>query len=285
VLSASSDAAKWLIHNGDRVAALFQAVAPEAEVRLVLDSWFPPMLENEGRYSGAGGTSAFDGVYEPFSGTQLLPASVNPAATLGYGTDGVALVNAEVDAIARGVNLDDSCVAAHAADPVALPYCYDTLHILLNHVASPFFVVADQRDPVVSPNPHLAVDPTYRWSIQEYRRRDISQGEDLFALHDVASELATGADATGAAIGTWTPGLYLPRPDSPVHVYLGSDASFFGSAMKECNGAVGLGAHPLPEVLSDWVLGGTAYPAWERPGTGALNPHWVTAPHACNSPL
>ncbi|HSP77083.1 MAG TPA: hypothetical protein VLQ93_01040 [Myxococcaceae bacterium] len=270
LLAASSDASHWLIENADRLADLFHTIAPNAEVRIVVDGYFPPMLENEARYNANIGTNVFDGAWgNPLN--ELLPVGLSGTREYNETRYVMRATNGNSQSwLDRGVRIDADCVAQHG---VGAEICYDQLHVLLNHVQTPFFIVADQRDLVVRDTPLYAVDPTYRFTENEYRRRVVDQALDVLSLYPTA--------ACNPSSG-WNTALFLARPDSRKHTHFDTDAKF-GTTMSHCDGMATLATWTLSQALHSWLVFDTAFDAVERPGNGA-GVHWVTAGHLCGAP-
>lgn len=136
---------------------------------------------------------------------------------------------------ARSSRLDASCEAHHGAG--AGP-CYDKLHVLLHHLETPAFVVADQEDHTISGVPVAFADGRgYQWpSAGVYRRRVLDQ------TYDAREHWATAAREEGPG----TPGglVFLLRKSrrdgmawgAPNHVHLGDDAKMMWS-MTRCTAA------------------------------------------------
>jgi hypothetical protein len=124
LVTGSSAGGLGLMQQLDRVATMISSRG-DAEVRGVVDSWFPPGAElfGGGSYSG------------DFARAMEAPLFlVHSLAMDGmYGAEGEA-----------------SCSAAHPSAPWR---CLDAAHVLLNHTATPFFVFMDQDDRVVCPRP------------------------------------------------------------------------------------------------------------------------------------
>ncbi len=272
LLTAGSDATQWLIVNADWLRGLFESIVQGVVVRIAIDGYFAPMLQNEASYNDNPGTNVFTGPFNNPTGAQLpvgLDSSTTTYSDDTYQVGGIVRMDWE----ARGVALDSSCVGAH---PIARKSCYDHLHVLLNHLSTPFFIASDQRDNTLGRLPPLWADSAYEWLIAEYRKRVVDQGHDVANLFDSLSE--------ETATVTWSPGLFLPRPDSAKHVHFGDDAKSFGTRMRKCVGTTELETVSMAEALHRWFVDDTGIAAIEDPRIGA-GLHWVTEPRTCGSPF
>ena len=292
ILSASSDAAIWLVLVADLLRQELEALAPEADVRIVSDSYFDPMLENESRYNDPGFTNLFSSTFGN-PGAYILPAGVQVPtppflAQAGrgydestYDTGGAVRLNWDN----RGVELDASCVSIHGTGPDK-KYCYDYLHVLLNHVTTPFFIVTDQIDLAVKDIPMFPLDqttnvnsPSFAWKSSEFRQRALDQAKDIRDHHATSSEEFASQPA-------WNRGLYFIHPDVPQHTFLGSQSWFFANGkprMLYCNGAIQLASVAISQAVFEWAANDTGIAAIEDPGV-SMGFHWVTDDTTCGNP-
>ncbi|MFT5458087.1 MAG: hypothetical protein ACI9K2_004590 [Myxococcota bacterium] len=185
LVTGSSAGALGLALTVDRHAAVLQSGAPDADIRAVFDSYFPP----GGEVTGGG---AYTGEFSP-EGRAYIDAFAATSA-------GPAFWNSGSDA---------SCLAAHPHDSAV---CLEAQHVLMNHVHTPYFVYMDQHDPVVCPGPcaagvrdqvaalaRIAVDGPEREGSPEYPP-DTPPG--WFAPRcGVHTALATGADGGARFVG------------------------------------------------------------------------------------
>ncbi len=124
VLAGGSAGALGAIYHGDEVAERVRAVAPAADVRLALTAGL------------ASGVQASD---DPWGEAVPGPLLDGLLGLVGYAdraseSFGPRKWNAQGDA---------SCLFAHPSEPW---WCADSTHVLLNEVATPFFVAQDQHD-------------------------------------------------------------------------------------------------------------------------------------------
>jgi hypothetical protein len=291
VLVASSDASTWLTSAADRLAAeLTQIAGAKVDVRIVLDGGFPPALDNEGRYN-AKAPAGFNLFTSPYHVTKLCELPDNQDGVVNEACSDTNLKPGPLadgsmsfaDALqARGVVRDASCDAMHGSGDSAVP-CNDKLHVLLNHVATPFLVLADQEDPVVgSKAPTFAVDRSYRWaSPAPFRVRVLDQSQDIEKLW------ATTAREEGAG-GLGNAAVILPksrRPNQPWrsadHVHLGDDAKT-RALMTRCTSALApIATVSIASMIDTWSSSTQPSPSplfvsedasrWDK-----ASPFWVT---------
>lgn len=271
LLAGSSDGATWLVMNADRLAAQLAVLAPNAEVRIVIDGNFKPMLEGETRYNANPGNHIFDHVWDNPNG-RLLPSDGVGATSEDYGTGPYDTMAAGSWAD-RNVLLDAGCESRHGARAAI---CHDMQHVLLNHVETPFFVVADQRDPVTRDSSLYAIDPDYALPVPEYRRRVLDQGLAVLGLYP-------SGDSTDLIGLGWSTALFLPLENDEKHTHFEHDARM-ATEMWWCNGGAQVDAWTLTQALHSWLIYDTAFDAVEEPNTGAGD-HWVTGGSTvCGSP-
>ncbi len=288
ILAAGSDAVLWLVQVADLLRQELEALSANVEVRIVLDGYFDPMLENEARYNDPNFTDLFNSTFGNPNGYLLPPAGLLGLAGRNYDestydTGGAFRLNLDN----RGVRLDDSCLSLHGVGADKM-HCYDSLHVLLNHVTTPFFVVTDQMDPVVRWVPIFPLDqtwtwlsPSYFWRKAEFRTRVLDQAKDLRDHHATSSE-------EHANQPSWNRGLYFTNP-SPTHqhTHLAHQSRFFGDGkprMLKCNGANQLDSVAISEAVFLWVTYDTGIAAIEDPSVNA-GFHWVTDTTTCGNPL
>ncbi|MBI4952140.1 MAG: hypothetical protein HY908_08905 [Myxococcales bacterium] len=284
LLVGASDASVWLTYAADRLAAEVRAVAgASVDVRIMIDGFFEPALDSAGRYHAAAPANfnLFDNPYH-VTGLCTLPDNGDGVANetcsdLSYepGPAGEEVTfRDEVDA--RGMVLDESCELAHGAHS---PVCYDKLHTLLNHVATPFLVMASDQDQTISGAPPYYADAySYEWPSDhvEYRARVLDQVRDVAALWDTAAR-EEGAGTPGDAV------LIVPR--STQHVRFGDNAELLRE-MSLCSAAgAKLGGASLGAAIAAWSDG--TLPAYfvfeDGPGWDGTSPYWVTGSN-CSGP-
>jgi len=187
LLAGSSDASLGLVFVADRLAEeLATITGKKAKVRILIDGYFDPSLDNERRYQPdappnfnalANAYHAGDACVLPDDGDGVSNEKCSnlmfKPGVQSTGTPTQASVH-----LARGTLLDQSCEALHG---VGAPECYDRFHTLVHHVATAFTVVADREDGRVGvARVALAEEPSYRWSGPEvYGERTLAQAEDI----------------------------------------------------------------------------------------------------------
>ncbi len=122
LLGGTSAGALGLMLQIDRVADRVALAAPEADVRAVFDSFFPPGGE-------VLGGAAYSGVFAAEAEALILDFATGSAGPDFWGTQA-----------------PEACLAHHPDDPHV---CLEAQHVVMNHVRTPFFIHQDQWDPVV----------------------------------------------------------------------------------------------------------------------------------------
>ncbi len=287
LLAGSSDASAWLVYAADRLADELRAIAgPEVDVRILIDGYFEPGLDSAGRYH-ADAPAGFDLFTHPYAETGLCQLPDN-----GDGVDNEACSDTQYrvgplpdgspsyrdDLDARGVVLDESCEAMHGA---ASPACYDKLHVLFHHVATPFFVLADQEDYTIR-----GAGPTYSDSSvrYEYTDRAAYRGRVLDQAHDVERSWSTAAREEGPG----APGraaLVLPRQARSTdpwtaarHVRFGDDVEM-RRAMSACSAGEALVASVThAQAIGRWAAGAvlTSFVIEDRAAWDGVSSYFVT---------
>lgn len=159
---AHSNGSNGLYLYIDRIADVVRDAAPGAEVRGIATGMIRSSVEVEATADAMGRTDP-RGVYDRVGdyadlGLHLTLSAASPsdrlwASTHTYGPGGHAHLRASAwGAIDDTPTTDASCLAAHA--PLTAP-CVDQMHVLLDHVSTPLFLVAQQRDPKVMATQHL----------------------------------------------------------------------------------------------------------------------------------
>lgn len=135
--TGSSGGGRSATHSADYVA---QVLLPNAHVRLVMDAAFGPGAELMDDYhnpKGAATYSLYEGNYNGFD-----PESGTVPIVFYSGSESTRFLT-------WGANQDVSCLTFHDA---ALGgdgnqwKCTDEIHVLMNHVTTPFFVREDRND-------------------------------------------------------------------------------------------------------------------------------------------
>ena len=138
VLSGASAGQHGAAYHADRIGDMIRAVAPGLEsYRVVLDAGPGPSLETK-----------------PFAGACAAQALVNPAFACAT-NDHTGYFQEYRDEIARGFygardDLESSCFAQHAATGDDW-LCADEIHVVLNHLQTPFFTRKDLQDSLTTP--------------------------------------------------------------------------------------------------------------------------------------
>ncbi len=226
-----SGGAHGLMHNIDRLAADLVALGVAADVRAAFDAHFIIAQETEAAFTGAG--QLYDHVW---SGTS--PAIDAFTYDDSYWAPGGGSYTQYATWEAQ---IDQSCLDAHVASGDS-HRCHDSVHVLLNHVATPFFIREDYRDSNHS-NPaedhELAWGPAAEYPAHcpgglcvpvfaipgEHRRRLNEQADRLWFDFRNRSEIATGAD-TSLPVGE-VPSFALWMPNCGVHAGAFDNTQFF----------------------------------------------------------
>jgi hypothetical protein len=223
-----SGGAQGLMHNIDHLVTDLAALGVTADVRAAFDAQFKIGQETEAAFTGAGGL--YDHIW---SGTS--PAADGFTFDDAYWAAGGAYNTVYATWNAR---LDKSCLQAHRATGDR-HLCHDPVHVLLNHIATPFFIREDYRD---SNHSNAVEDHTLSWGPVdtyahcggkacvpvftvpgEHRPRLNEQADRLWFDFRARSEIALGVDTSSAA----APSFALWMPNCGVHAGAFSDVQFF----------------------------------------------------------
>jgi hypothetical protein len=284
VLAGSSDASHWLAFGADRLASELRAVAGEdAIVRVVLDAYYEPGLDSEGRFHDLA-PADFDFLTNPYSATGLcrLPDNedgiANEACSNASYLPGAGGAPTYRDHLAaRGTLLDESCEDWHHE---GAPECYDKIHTLVHHLSTPFLVLADQEDPAIADAGAIyAEDPSYAWADPAtYRERVLAQTRDIEASWTTAAR-EEGAGNAGNAM------FVLPKTrrgmqpwGRATHVHLGSNATM-QSQMSLCSAAgARIASASLAAIVEAWVRGRAPelFVVEDAASWDGVSPYWVT---------
>ncbi len=130
-----SGGAHGLMHNIDRLAADLAAHGVTADVRAAFDAHFIIAQETEAAFTGAG--DLYDHIW---SGTSpAIDAFTYDDAFWAPGG------GRHTQYTTWDAQIDQSCLDAHA--PTGDGHrCHDPVHVLLNHISTPFFIREDVRD-------------------------------------------------------------------------------------------------------------------------------------------
>jgi len=273
LIAGHSEGAKGLMYHGDALAEQIRDMSPEAQVRLAFDGHLVPMLEVEAAFqpsscsgwsenNSALGPDIFDGHYGNENGC-LLPTDDGDTSDDGYGADAY-LPGGRVYESARGLSIerDKSCRAVHGEDD---PRCYDELHILMNHLSTPFFLRMDKRDTAWTGSPpSYALNYSYALPQAEFSARVGRMVDDYLShYHSLSEQRPGGPDATGTA-SEWNPGLFVTDVGGRgSHSAFTNETWFFDRALRKCgctqwNGNQctewrSLLTYDLSEVLFAWL--------------------------------
>lgn len=293
VLAGSSDASVWIVHAADELAEELADIAGAAvDVRVVIDGYYEPSFDNEGRYA-AGAPADFNSFEHPYNETGLceLPPPLEPDCDTACSDANFLpgpLPNGKVshrDRLdARGSFRDASCEAMHGTDA---PQCDDKIHVLFHHLDTAWFIVADQEDGTISGAPFEGAEDTcYTFADPAtYRRRILDQ------TYDVRDLWATPAREEGAG----TPGdaailLRKSRRESQGwgkanHVHLGSGDKVDWEMTRCDSTGTKIASFSIGETLDAWLNGNMQESfivedaaLWEPGGQG-----WITG-STCRPP-
>ncbi len=218
VLAGNSGGGKAMIMTGDRLRDHLEQEVLDSEaalVRLVIDAHYLPGLENEAAFGTALGPELLDqndnytvDVFDHhFTGVRgRLPDDPDATKSEEFYSDWTYVKRqgrARQTAVAyMGTDLsaaDASCVATH---PGETSFCLDEIHVLLNHVTTPFFIRMDLQDNAWIAGSALfggRFGPAYDWPDQEFIDRVDLQARNYLDFHRADSELMEdeGGDESG----------------------------------------------------------------------------------------
>ncbi len=230
LLTANSNGAFGLIHSMDKLEDFLStnlSVDVEARIRAVLDNRLEPSLENEAAFNNPPilcmGTACtlYDGIESGTSANPIINSyselQYRPHTTAGA-NDGheYEFLNSWGDT--NGAVLDASCLTTHTATGDAWR-CNDFVHVLANHVATPFFVHQALSDSALQVHSiDWAADPLQdSWDLATYQSRMVHQLETLLDLHSIAGD-------EGLSNADWSMAVFAPN--STHHVALTDSAEF-----------------------------------------------------------
>ena len=262
VLVASSDATRWMTLAVDRYADELRGIAGnDVEIRFVVDAFFDPVLDNEGRYA-PDARADFNSFEVPYSehGYCRLPdnedgidneACSDAGLTQLVRSDGRTSHHGEL--IARGSVLDESCELHHG---VGAPECNSISHTLLHHVGTPWLVLTDQEDPA---RPKLGViysDAAYPFGKPEHWRQRVLDSARDFATHWETPARHDGPGAPGDAVLILRKHRREGQPWSKAkHTHLQSDGGLTLS-MTRCTAAGDvIASSTIADALAAWAAG------------------------------
>lgn len=238
VLAGSSDASLWLTVSADAFRDTLRDIAgSDVDVRLLIDGFYEPMLDNEMRYQADASEafSVFSDGYETGAACRL-PDDGGGDATCSnnnfteevtdFGKWSVYGAMAE-----RNTTLDASCEALHGADAWQ---CYDIRRVLSQNVDTPYMVIADQQDfKIAGSSVPFADRGDYGWpSLEQYRRRVLDQANDIHR-NGTTSRREEGAKMDMGQV------FILRRSPSNNHTHFGDNAK------------MGIGS---PDTVGQWAM-------------------------------
>ncbi len=167
----SSNGSNGLYLYIDRLADYVRSLEPKADVRGMPNSMIRSSLEVEATVDAAG-LADYTKVYDNLGKHGTLAFHLNmPDDSPGNGYWATSLVYQEGLEYWRNVSwgaidpadptVDASCLAAHPSEPHV---CLDQMHVLLNHVSTPLFIVAQQQDSAVRQGSQHRF--TTRWDLE-----------------------------------------------------------------------------------------------------------------------
>ena len=261
-----------LFHNIDNLAAALAALPGfSGDVRALFDENFVPALESEAAFasSAPAGSDAYSGITAGTSSSSVGPFTYNGATH--YEID---IHRQQYDA--WGAGLDASCLEVHGASEVWK--CRDRHHVLMNHIATPFFFHEDFSDPN---REHLnrPVGHEVRWGDErnyancptaqpcnptfdpiEYRARLEAQSQTLLRYASTRSEMARGIDRSYGAGGF--PMFYAWMTDCQSHEGAYLDDTFFRSTI-----STSATSYTMRQWLEEFMKAPRAgLPAWQIDG-------------------
>ena len=257
-----------LIMNADWMAGLVHAMQPPAKVRLLVDARFKPGLELEASFDPNRTVAADDanGDGQVDQWDHIAPTVSNPGELPGggdyhrgaYQAGGTRAIQQDQ----WGAPLDASCEAAFGDGATR---CREELHVLLNHVETPFFLRQALRDRShVNGGVAHADDPLFRFTEAEYQQRVVHQLSRFVDDHDTLSMAATGA--AGIPAPTWSYGVFAP--DVTKHAGNTNDAQFFDVRLCEAGVATSPSeAFSYHDALFEWITFDTKIVAVEDPAS------------------
>jgi len=235
VFVGHSGGAHGLYHNIDRLADHLQKKKDfTGDVRAIFDANFLPSIANEAAF-------ATDAMAVPLAGDIYSDqwAGNTSAGGIAFAYDGADYyatgdVSAQYDTFGGDRILDRSCLDTHKRTDGATWKCRDRVHVLSNHVATPFFFREDFTDPSTEhtangsghrlvwgeygPWPHcpVGVDCPPVFDLVEQRARLTQQAETLLDDRATRSEIALGIDESLGGAGAF-PSFYAWMPDCGTH--------------------------------------------------------------------
>lgn len=274
ILAGTSDAAKSLIYVGDELhRTLCEILYPARlncsellDMRLVLSGHFLPSIEFENVVEG-NCRSIYDhctssGYFsdgKPFSAETFMSGGQVYEANVGVG----------------GTTLDESCDIAHAITGSSF-LCHDEMHILTNHLSTPFFVRMSLED-------NSWIDETFIYAVETLVGGDAhvpTPAEFEQHVRGMAAQLLTAAKDGVSGLGDegLVPefGLYLPDHGPSSHGGLTS-VEFDEVRLTKCDVPGGPVSYSNADVLRAWLNGSSCSVCDTVEDIGP----WVAAGESC----
>ena len=316
-----------MIQQLDSLKAELQSIAPDADIRGVIDARFVPGLEVQASFwldefdptdpnatddgindytqcgavpspncidaNGNGRieyaearTSPYDLYDQIWNDPGQLPLSFGCGVGMGcgiahdYDPSAFDPMSQMAQSYAyHGTVLDQSCLNAHPANP---DICNDYMHVLANHVATPFMLragTADAEFTGAGSRALGAVDPNYSYRSRAFEHRVRMQAESFIDGFQNRggpgpfSELATGVDPSWAGNAAPHP-MAVFIPDTRVHAgMVRRNSTFFRDCLAPPGGGPALSLH---DALYDWITFDAEILAFDS----SLPGDWTTTP-AC----
>ena len=316
-----------MIQQLDSLKAELQVIAPNADIRGVIDARFVPSLEVQASFwldefdpavaglapdgindytqcgavpspncidaNGNGHieyaearTSPYDLYDQIWNDPGQLPLSFGCGVGMGcgiahdYDPSAFDPMSQMAQSYAyHGTVLDQSCLNAHPANP---DICNDYMHVLANHVATPFMLragTADAEFTGAGSRALGAVDPNYSYRSRAFEHRVRMQAESFIDGFQNRggpgpfSELATGVDPSWAGNAAPHP-MAVFIPDTRVHAgMVRRNSTFFRDCLAPPGGGPALSLH---DALYDWITFDAEILAFDS----SLPGDWTTTP-AC----
>ena len=300
-----------MIHQLDDLAAAFTAIAPAVDVRGVIDATFKPSIDVQSSFwndfnpadgandytqfaapsfidfNGNGNIEFSEALNAPFGaydGLFFVPGLLPPTPGCGGCGRGYspAVFTPPGGAIFQALQFqggmrDTSCELVHGPNAAE---CADHIHVLLNHVATPFFLRMGLRDSVSwGPGSRAlgATDVNYFYRRDAFGDRVRMQIKTFLDEFATSSELATGQDPT------WAGGLPAPppwpiavfAPDVLLHAGTIENGPFFNTCLRPPGGGAGTEVN-LHDALSEWITFDIPIDAFES----GLPSGWTRVPAA-----
>ncbi len=233
-----SNASHGMYHNIDHLSArVAEITGGSADVRVLFDENFLPSVENEAAFATTAppNKDLYDSIWSGASSGRGEPFTYDGER---YHATNVV----DQDYIAHGAVQDQSCLDTHAAAGTTW-MCRDRMHVLFNHVSTPFMVRQDFTDPnrdhLDAPDGHWVrwgdpADFPYcpggvkpcepRFNVAEFRARLEKQMETLLEGLWTRSEIARRLDVSPST----RPTLFAWMPSCNNHEGAYNDNGFFG---------------------------------------------------------